>query len=270
MDGKRPDTTTSSGLFRRYRDWIGPKVSPVNIRPQSLAADRPLCLSIDRNGKLFSAWLPINDVPQVAKRRSAALCKSLPSVERHRKPESSKVHASHTTPISEDRNTFRCIHQTAVTCCYERMDAADIRRAVLRKIIAARFNGVDRQLALYVNRSEAQINDMLSIPPRKSSGEKLARSLELALNLPSGFLDNVANMGDKPYSASLPKDRRSPPLVEESIGAFQAKPAVAITDDEQTILEAFRLADERLRRIMLVSAREVIESFSHRNEYISL
>ncbi len=60
------------------------------------------------------------------------------------------------------------------------MDAADIRRAVLRSLIDSRFNGVARQLALCVGRSEGQINDMLASPPRKSFGEKIARMAQQA------------------------------------------------------------------------------------------
>lgn len=40
-----------------------------------------------------------------------------------------------------------------------------------------------------------------------------------------------------------------------------------LLDDEQIILSAFRAADDRLRRIMLASAREVLQSFGQRSEY---
>lgn len=39
-----------------------------------------------------------------------------------------------------------------------------------------------------------------------------------------------------------------------------------LQEEEQIILAAFRSADQRLRRIMLASAREVLQSFDQRNE----
>lgn len=39
-----------------------------------------------------------------------------------------------------------------------------------------------------------------------------------------------------------------------------------LSDEEQVILAAFRSADQRLRRIMLASAREVLQSFDQRSE----
>lgn len=39
-----------------------------------------------------------------------------------------------------------------------------------------------------------------------------------------------------------------------------------LSDEEQVILAAFRFADQRLRRIMLASAREVLQSFDQRSE----
>lgn len=69
------------------------------------------------------------------------------------------------------------------------MDMADVRRKALRKLIAERFGGVARQMAIACKKPEWQINDMLSTPPRKSFGEKVARQIEQALGLPVGHLD---------------------------------------------------------------------------------
>ncbi len=69
------------------------------------------------------------------------------------------------------------------------MDMADVRRKALRKLIAERFGGVARQMAIACKKPEGQINDMLSTPPRKSFGEKVARQIEQALGLPVGHLD---------------------------------------------------------------------------------
>ena len=73
------------------------------------------------------------------------------------------------------------------------MSISEIRRSVLRELIRIRFDGVARQLALAAKKPEGQINDMLSMPPRKSFGEKVARQMEDALGLPTGYFDQPAN-----------------------------------------------------------------------------
>lgn len=143
------------------------------------------------------------------------------------------------------------------------MDAADIRRTVLRSLIASRFNGVARQLALCVGRSEGQINDMLASPPRKSFGEKIARSMEAALELAPGYLDDDRNCYAQDERLNWSTLQAKEPASKVSL---VAAPKQRISPDERILLEAYRVADDRLRRIMLASAREVIESFSHRTE----
>lgn len=73
------------------------------------------------------------------------------------------------------------------------MSTPETRRSVLRELIRSRFDGVARQLALAAKKPEGQINDMLSSPPRKSFGEKVARQMETKLGLPSGYFDQPAN-----------------------------------------------------------------------------
>lgn len=82
------------------------------------------------------------------------------------------------------------------------MDIQDIRRAVLKALIKQRHGGVARQFALMVKKPDGQINDMLSVPPRKSFGERIARSLEksyLPSPLPSGYLDDIKNADEIVY-----------------------------------------------------------------------
>jgi len=69
------------------------------------------------------------------------------------------------------------------------MANADSRRDVLRNLIRTRYHGVARHLAIAAGKPEGQINDMLSNPPRKSFGEKVARQLEDKLALPTGYFD---------------------------------------------------------------------------------
>lgn len=73
------------------------------------------------------------------------------------------------------------------------MSTSETRRAVLRELIRSRFDGVARQLAIAAGKPEGQINDMLSTPPRKSFGEKVARQLEQKLGLQSGYFDQPSN-----------------------------------------------------------------------------
>jgi hypothetical protein len=69
------------------------------------------------------------------------------------------------------------------------MATAESRRAVLKELIRTRYDGVARQLAIAAGKPESQINDMLSDPPRKSFGEKVARQIEFNLGLADGYFD---------------------------------------------------------------------------------
>ena len=73
------------------------------------------------------------------------------------------------------------------------MDTQDIRRAVLRALIKRNHNNVVRQFAAAIQKPDGQINDMLSTPPRKSFGERVARAIEKSYNLDPGYLDSLEN-----------------------------------------------------------------------------
>ena len=70
------------------------------------------------------------------------------------------------------------------------------RRQALRTLIEQEFDGVSRRLALAIGKPDRQINDMLSDPPRKSFGERMARHIEQKLGLPDYFLDRPINALD--------------------------------------------------------------------------
>lgn len=89
--------------------------------------------------------------------------------------------------------TVQGIHQTVTPWLNEKMDIADVRRSVLKALIANRFGNVARQFAIAAGKAEGQINDMLSDPPRKSFGEKVARNIEKKLGLQIGYFDNIDN-----------------------------------------------------------------------------
>lgn len=91
----------------------------------------------------------------------------------------------------------------------------------------------------------------------------MARSFEEALELPFGYFDDPNNHCPSSYEVRV----HSPMILQEPSTALLDWPKRHnLTKDELTILEAYRLADARLRRVMLVSAQEVIESFARRNE----
>ena len=82
----------------------------------------------------------------------------------------------------------------------------EIRRAALKELIRTRYKGVARHLALDAGKPDGQINDMISNPPRKSFGEKVARQLEKRLDLPPGYFDRLGHGYDSanPPAAAEP------------------------------------------------------------------
>lgn len=82
------------------------------------------------------------------------------------------------------------------------MATAESRRAVLKELIRTRYDGVARQLAIAAGKPESQINDMLSDPPRKSFGEKVARQMEAKLGLVDGYFDRQIGHGNQPGTAA--------------------------------------------------------------------
>jgi len=78
------------------------------------------------------------------------------------------------------------------------MNISDVRRQAFRRLIDEAYGGVARQLALACKKPEGQINDMLSSPPRKSFGEKIAREIERNLGLPGLHLDQTTEAEERP------------------------------------------------------------------------
>lgn len=128
------------------------------------------------------------------------------------------------------------------------MSSADTRRAVLRTLIKTRYSGVSRQFALAVKKPEGQINDMLSDPPRKSFGEKVARQLEDRAGLTPGYFDQPANADESGKVA---------PFVSETIGTYDVSSPIADVvkimqglpiDDQREILGAARYIEKQARQ----------------------
>lgn len=147
------------------------------------------------------------------------------------------------------------------------MDIADVRRQALRRLIATTFGGVARQMALACQKPERQINDMLATPPRKSFGEKVARNIEESLGLPPLYLDQEAEESapskeqgwgaETQYAAKTSGRSPSAPRAEESR-------VYGLQSDEQTLIDGYRLADDGLRRTMLLLASDSLERFGRR------
>lgn len=70
------------------------------------------------------------------------------------------------------------------------MDVQENRRERLRQFIDDRYAGNVSRFAVSVGKSQPQIADMLN--GRKSFGERVARSLEESLALPSGYFDRAS------------------------------------------------------------------------------
>lgn len=71
------------------------------------------------------------------------------------------------------------------------MDIKEIRRFRLRKLILTKFSGVSARLAEHIGKQPSYIARIFSSNPEHSRnvGEKLAREIEEACGLDSGFLD---------------------------------------------------------------------------------
>lgn len=143
------------------------------------------------------------------------------------------------------------------------MANADSRRAVLRELIRTRYHGVARHLALAAGKPEGQINDMLSSPPRKSFGEKVARQMEEKLNLPAGYFDQPE--GRQTSEASGISEARTTIYEVKA----QAPSANQLTDIERDLIAGFHAAPLDTQAFWINQARYYIESkrgFSVRSE----
>mgnify|MGYP006914143939 FL=1 len=155
--------------------------------------------------------------------------------------------------------------------CNACMDISDVRRRALRRLIETKCGGVSRQLALACNKPERQINDMLSSPPRKSFGEKVARGMEAALGLPPLYFDQESNtQGSAPAPVAMPVAMPDAAYPAESLQAY-SPPTVAqearlygLEPEERELLDGYRLADASLKRTMLLLAGDALRRFGRR------
>lgn len=121
------------------------------------------------------------------------------------------------------------------------MERNDIRREVLRQLIKTRFNGVPNQFAAAVKRSPGQISDMLSNPPRKSFGDKVARKFEEALGLNDNYFDCIENAD--PQTANCYPDQGGH-RVSENTGTNEW---IAQDENERLILKGWRAASDEMK-----------------------
>lgn len=69
-----------------------------------------------------------------------------------------------------------------------------IRRENLGRLLVERFDGNLAALSRACEKTAPLFSDVLANPPRKGFGERLARSIEEKLSLPSGWLDGDAQI----------------------------------------------------------------------------
>lgn len=95
--------------------------------------------------------------------------------------------------------------------------------------------------------------------------ENLFAAAEALCLSPKWVLDGKGEKHSHAYSISKlePLQASEPKPLSVVVGPADMS---MLHEDEQIILAAFRSADQRLRRIMLASAREVLQSFDQRSE----
>ena len=95
--------------------------------------------------------------------------------------------------------------------------------------------------------------------------ENLFAAAEALCLSPKWVLDGKGEKHSHAYSAgkSAALQASEPKPLSVVVGPADLS---MLQEDEQIILAAFRSADQRLRRIMLASAREVLQSFDQRSE----
>lgn len=151
--------------------------------------------------------------------------------------------------------------------CNSRMDNAEVRRMALRRLIATTYGGVARQMALASGKPERQINDMLATPPRKSFGERVARQIENSLGLPPQSLDQPAEAAPDRREANgvAPASYRvaaPPDTLRHNVG--EEMRIYGLASDEHEVLDGYRLADDSLKRTILLLARDASARFGRR------
>lgn len=132
------------------------------------------------------------------------------------------------------------------------MTENDIRRAVLRAVIKTMFDNVPNQFATAIGKPPGQINDMLSTPPRKSFGAKIARQIEEKIGLEKYYLDNISNVGGTP---AYNQERPTPLVANQDRVEYQT-----LTDAERELIIGFRNAPEEVKRHLVKSVAEYVKT----------
>jgi hypothetical protein len=105
------------------------------------------------------------------------------------------------------------------------MDVYEIRRLRLNEVMNTRFGGRQIDLARALSLSQPYISLCLNAGTNnKKIGEKVARKIETALQLPKGWLDRWEGTGEMPYlsSEAIELALRFDSLTQEQRAALQA------------------------------------------------
>lgn len=154
---------------------------PVDIVSQVFAANNAARLALDGYTKLLAGRSAIGHVPQELLSSPAAFGEFRTLIDGHREVESLHVHGCklHQTvyQCKHDVCTTQGIHHLGAECCNPVMksDDAEVRRSVLAALVE---RDTLARVAERMGKPASQIKDMISTPPRKSFGEKVARAME--------------------------------------------------------------------------------------------
>ena len=143
-----------------------------------------------------------------------------------------------------------------------RMDNArnDARRAALNhlvaKLVPVRFK-TQSEMATELGFSPAHFSQMRS--GNRPVGNGSADKIERGLALPRGRLD--AGVFDVPPALVFANGTNG-------TNGTNGRAAVlaGLSEDERTLLDAYHASDQRMRKIMIASAREAIDTFPERSE----
>lgn len=134
------------------------------------------------------------------------------------------------------------------------MEDSDVRRAVLRELIRRDFNDTPNQFAVAIRKPPGQINDMLSTPPRKAFGARIARQIENELGLDRLFFEDLKN-ADSTHVYVKPTAVANVTPASEPVADYQT-----LSAEERDLLNGFRNAPEEVRKHLVNSVREYIKT----------
>lgn len=189
-------TASTARQLRPYR-------LPV-LRKHLPASDMASSLALDRGGQAHRDGTPPTcDLGQMSRRDPESLSQACESAALG-KAVIAEVHAATLTHANSCGNSGRYVATATIECMKE------VRRQRLEKLLKERFGGSQKELAVAIGRSPAQISQWLS--RFRNISEDSARAVEVALQLPLGWMD-VDNADNPLRTDSRPRHGESVSLL---------------------------------------------------------